>query len=430
MTDLANRKGTGVFDIGLDNSYDFLSEEYAELFESSRATAFQNPLWLDRVYRNLAPQLNADAVVVAVRRRDNGRLAMLLPLLRRRHGALRVIEFADLQVSDYAAPVADDAVFTQIASDRQAREKIRALLKPYDLLRIQKIGETAQPLEQLLGVRRRASMGVSAHAVGLQAPYAQWEAEKISASYRKELDKKRRQLNRKGAVRFECSHDLEFIKSTFHSMREYRKERFNGGDLLQQPRYFDFYLDMALQGKDSGFCRTYTLSIDERPIGGVWGLFHRRQFLVLLLRLRSRHLQESIDRRSDVHRCRARLHRATGYPPRLHDRRRILQAIVRHSAVRHVDDLGCRHAARRGRELRGGKRAVGREGCQGSPEQAGRCNGGVRERRVAAAAARIHLSMKWLVGPAPDQVRESLAARPLCIVVVMGAHKGRPYTAA
>jgi CelD/BcsL family acetyltransferase involved in cellulose biosynthesis len=271
-----------VFEIRLENSHDFLSDEYAELFESSRATAFQHPLWLDRVYRQLAPQLNAEAVVIAIRRRDNGRLAMLLPLLRRRHGALRVIEFADLQVSDYAAPVADDTAFAQIAADRQARERIRALLKPYDLLRIQKIGETAQPLEQLLGVSRRASMGVSAHAVGLQDPYSQWEAENISASYRKELDKKRRQLNRKGAVRFECSRDPEIVKSTFYSMREYRRERFNGRDLLQQPLYFDFYLDMALQGQNSGFSRTYTLSIDERPIGGVWGLFHRRQFLVLL----------------------------------------------------------------------------------------------------------------------------------------------------
>lgn len=65
-------------------------------------------------------------------------------------------------------------------------------------------------------------------------------------------------------------------------MREYRKERFHGRDLLQQPLYFDFYLDIALQGKDAGFSRTYTLSVDERPIGGVWGLFHQRQFLVLL----------------------------------------------------------------------------------------------------------------------------------------------------
>ena len=154
-----------MFEIILESSYNFLSAEYLELFAGSRATAFQHPLWLDRLYGKLAPRLNAEPLVIAARWRHSGRLAMLLPLLRRRHGAVRVIEFADLQVSDYAAPVCDDITFAQIASDREARERICAHLKPYDLLRIQKIGQNAPPLEQLFGVDRRTFMGMSAHAV-------------------------------------------------------------------------------------------------------------------------------------------------------------------------------------------------------------------------------------------------------------------------
>jgi CelD/BcsL family acetyltransferase involved in cellulose biosynthesis len=271
-----------VFEIILESSYNFLSAEYLELFAGSRASAFQHPLWLDRLYAKLARRLNAEPIVITARRRHNGQLAMLLPLLRRRHGAVRVIEFADLQVSDYAAPVCDDITFAQLASDREARERIRAHLKPYDLLRVQKIGQNAPPLEQLFGVDRRTFMGMSAHAVELSAPFSQWQMENIAPSYRKELDKKRRQLNRKGAVRFECARDPELIKSTFYAMREYRKERFEGRDLLQQPLYFDFYMDIALHGGTSGFSRTYTLSVNGQPIGGVWGLFHQGHFLVLL----------------------------------------------------------------------------------------------------------------------------------------------------
>jgi CelD/BcsL family acetyltransferase involved in cellulose biosynthesis len=125
-------------------------------------------------------------------------------------------------------------------------------------------------------------MGMSAHAVRLYGPYSQWRAENITASYRKELDKKQRQLNRKGAVQFACSRDPEVIKSTFYNMRQYRQERFQGRDLLQKPVYFDFYLEVALQGAEDGFSRTYALAIDGHPIGGVWGLHHRHQFLVLL----------------------------------------------------------------------------------------------------------------------------------------------------
>jgi CelD/BcsL family acetyltransferase involved in cellulose biosynthesis len=270
------------FQISLENSFNFLSTEYAELFKGSRATAFQHPLWLDRLYGRLAPRLNAEPIVIVARFRHNGRLAMVLPLMRRRHGALRVIEFADLQVSDYTSPVCDDVTFARIAGDRDACERIRAHLKPYDLLRIQKIGEKAPPLEQLFGIGQRSFMGMSSHAVRLYDPFPQWQSDNITSSYRKELDKKRRQLNRKGAVRFECSRDPELIKSTFYSMREYRKERFEGRDLLQQSLYFDFYLDIAMQGGKNGLSRTYTLSVDGQPIGGVWGLFRQRQFLVLL----------------------------------------------------------------------------------------------------------------------------------------------------
>jgi CelD/BcsL family acetyltransferase involved in cellulose biosynthesis len=230
----------------------------------------------------LAPRLAAEPAVVTIRWRHNGRLAMTLPLLRRRVGVLRAIEFADLQVSDYAAPVCDEVTFARVAADRRARDRIRALLKPYDLIRIQKIADQALPFEQLFGVSRRSSMAMSSHAVRLTQPYSQWRADNIKPSYRKELDKKRRQLDRKGAVRFQCAQEPELIKSTFQAMRAYRRERFGGRDLLQQALYFDFYLDIALHGKDCGLSRTYTISVDEQPIGGVWGLHHQDSFLVLL----------------------------------------------------------------------------------------------------------------------------------------------------
>jgi len=86
-------------------------------------------------------------------------------------------------------------------------------------------------------------------------------------------------------VQFECSSDAAAIKSTFESMRRYRLPRFEHAgdrDLLQQPLYFDFYIDVARSGAASGIARTYTLSIDGRTIAGVMGLAHQGQFLVLL----------------------------------------------------------------------------------------------------------------------------------------------------
>ncbi|MBN4669075.1 cellulose biosynthesis protein CelD, partial [Pandoraea nosoerga] len=47
-------KNDDAFDVCIDDAFDFLSEEYATLFEGSDATAFQHPLWLDSLYRKLA----------------------------------------------------------------------------------------------------------------------------------------------------------------------------------------------------------------------------------------------------------------------------------------------------------------------------------------------------------------------------------------
>jgi CelD/BcsL family acetyltransferase involved in cellulose biosynthesis len=127
-------------------------------------------------------------------------------------------------------------------------------------------------------------MGMSAHAVPLQGNFAAWRAANMAASYCKELDKKSRQLHRKGSVSFECSSNPEAIEATFRKMRDYRRPRFEGrgdGDLLQHQAYFDFYLDIAIRSR-AILSRIYTMSMDGRPIAGVMGLAHGGRFLVIL----------------------------------------------------------------------------------------------------------------------------------------------------
>jgi CelD/BcsL family acetyltransferase involved in cellulose biosynthesis len=274
-----------VFDIALDNSFDFRADEYHALFESSRATAFQHPLWLDHLYCRLAPRLNAEPVIVTARWSRDGRLAMVLPLFRQRHGVMRVLEFADLKVSDYAAPVCDESIFTQLLRDDDACRRIRAALLPYDVLRLQKLRDDALPLDRLLGISSRTSMTMSAHSVPLNGPYETWRAERIDRSYRKELDKKGRQIRRKGDLRFEVWRDPEAVTAAFHKMREYRLPRFQDRedpDLLQTPAYFDFYRELAIEGAATGLSRMYTMSMDGRPISCVWGLADRGRFLTVL----------------------------------------------------------------------------------------------------------------------------------------------------
>jgi CelD/BcsL family acetyltransferase involved in cellulose biosynthesis len=273
-----------LFDIAIEPAFDFASREYAALFAASEATAFQHPLWLAALYGKLLAANDATPLVIVVRRADRS-LAMVLPLLKRRYAALSVVEFADLRVSDFVAPVAARPSFEAILADAALLRRLRSLLKPYDLLRIGKLEATGLPLHRLFGLDEPSRMPTNAYAVPLETDFAAWRERSLDRSYAKELDKKGRQLERKGQVAFDHVRSPADIVQTFAALRIFRRDRFElngGGELLQIPDYFEFYSAIGL-ATESGFSRIYRLSIDGRPIAGAVGLVHRGAFLVVMV---------------------------------------------------------------------------------------------------------------------------------------------------
>lgn len=272
-----------MFDIRIENAFDFRSAEYRLLFESSHATAFQHHLWLSALYERLAPALNAEPLVVVARRAEDGRLAMVLPLMRRRHAGIRLVEFADLGVSDYADVVCEsDETFERLATAPGTQEKIRSLLKPFDIVRIKKVRADGRRIERLFAGASSEPMDVSAHATPLFEPYSAWRAATIPKSYATELARQRRQMERRGDFTFEPVREPPEIASLLRDLRDYRGQRYPG-DVLGQQHYFDFYLDVALAGAPTGFVRLYRIALDGRSLGGTLGLSCRQRFVGLIL---------------------------------------------------------------------------------------------------------------------------------------------------
>lgn len=277
-------KPSTTFDIAIAEAFDFLSADYAALFDGSAATAFQHPLWLDSLYARLAAHAGARPLVVVVRRRASGALAMVLPLLRIRRGPIRTIEFADLRVSDYLAPVCSPETFADLLEDEAACAEIRRLVRPFDLLRMTKLPDGRLPVESLLGAPRRVSMETNTYATVLVAPFEQWRSSALDRSYQKELAKKYRQLQKKGALSFFCCDDTASVSEAMEAMKQYRGPRFQAqgdGDLLQRPEYYGFYSDVAVRGLGS-FVRLYAMKMDGNVIAAVLGLSHRSSFLVIM----------------------------------------------------------------------------------------------------------------------------------------------------
>ena len=74
-------------------------------FRCGHSTIFQHGAWLGAWYGAFAGRPGIEPLLATIRDRATGEVAMFLPLIRRRQKRLRIVEFADLELTDYNAPL-------------------------------------------------------------------------------------------------------------------------------------------------------------------------------------------------------------------------------------------------------------------------------------------------------------------------------------
>ena len=97
----ANRK----FRIRRENSLDNLPTAWLALLENGVSSPFQTQSWLLPWYRIVGAQYSAKPLFVTVADARSGEPLMFFPLCIRPEGKLTIIEFPDLGVADYNAPL-------------------------------------------------------------------------------------------------------------------------------------------------------------------------------------------------------------------------------------------------------------------------------------------------------------------------------------
>lgn len=257
-------------------AFDFMSAEYAELFQRADATAFQHPLWLDRAFRRLTDATNRAPAVLVGRLQSDRRLVFVLPMVRRGPGPFALLDAADLEVGDYNAFVVDRTV----ARNPVAVQQIQRMLSQFNLVRVRKVRDDTSFLWN--SPARVSAMDFMAHEVALAAvPVEGWQSQLLKPDFARFLRSKRKRLAAKGTITFEATCDPAAIRRAFESMRRFRQARWTD-DLLADPRHFEFYLDIALSGH-AGFARTYVLSVGDRILSVLFGIRHAGRFCFLLM---------------------------------------------------------------------------------------------------------------------------------------------------
>jgi len=272
-------------EVAVEPDFDFRSDEYCSLHSRSNATAFQAALWLDILYREVAPAFEAEPVIVTVRAAHNGELLLVLPLVRRRHHQVTFIEFADFGVCDYLRPIYDPADQPLLTGDVTLPGRIAALLS-CDIVLLTKVHDYDALLDSLFPQAQVRQMRLSAHPVRLSKDWDQWRSSALPAGFRRDLEIKRRRVAKRGDPVLTLVEDRREIVRVFEALREFRAQRFGErkvNDILENDALFSFYRTIAIRGVNSGLTRTYCLYLSGVPCGVAFGLLHRKAFHLLLL---------------------------------------------------------------------------------------------------------------------------------------------------
>ncbi len=216
------------------------------------STPFQNGAWIASWYRNLGTRSNIVPLILLVRRTMSGELAAIVPLVTRMAGLRRVIEFADLGITDYNAPLLLAAAPT-IATDAAAmlRVVVGKLASEGDILHLTKmpvqIGDAPNPFALAKDAR---SSALCTNVVRIEGA---WD------EYRRSLDGKvRREFDRCWRVFLRDGDDARFVRP---SSREEAHRLLSQIEILQRNRFAELGLPFALD--EEGCSRFYHELVEE-----------------------------------------------------------------------------------------------------------------------------------------------------------------------
>ena len=269
------------YEIEVLPSFDFEGEEYAALFAKSAVTAFQSPHWLAAFYQKLCPSLGVEPLIIAVR--DNaGSLVMVLPMVRKALSFAKIIQPADLGITDYNQIIASSETLDAASSDQAFKDQLLNALKPFDLLLFRKVRSDSFDVARLFDNAVKINGDSAAHDLPMPMPFDEWKQATLSKSTRKGLDRKRRNIEKEvGPLTFKTLTDAAEIETAFEMLRLERGKKYPG-DILSQSAYYDFYLKVAKEGATSGDAVTIIGQVEGKTLTVDFGLHQDGRHLLLL----------------------------------------------------------------------------------------------------------------------------------------------------
>lgn len=274
------------FDVEIFRDVDAIDADWAALESDAVLTPFQTRAWLIPFYRELAPRLKATPVLVLVRDGMSGRPLMLLPLCARRYYGVMVVQFADLGVSDYNAPIIAKSFNPSAAEWHLLFRKIVTSIRIGSILRFKNLPRQIGGRPNLLVQHGKNSVEMELAAWGLNLPLSidDYTKRVLRPSFAKELAKKRRRTARRGDIEFVVAETATDRQTAFDLLMRQRQERCDEMgriNVLAQESYRRFYQAATVE-TDQSLSRLVLFKVGGEAVGTVFALQHQDGFHVVI----------------------------------------------------------------------------------------------------------------------------------------------------
>lgn len=263
--------------------FDFLSAEYRAFFDLHGTTAFQAPLWQQRLHGRLGPALGAKSKTVVVRHASDGRLMAVLPMATQRAFGVTIAQFADFGTCDYNSAVADRETLRALAADPHFRAALRRAFEGSDLILFRKIRSDDFDMALLFGTSRTSVGEHPAYLCDVGTDFGHWRSKVLRNKFTKELGRLQRQTEREhGSFEHRLAVGEDEIDAAFEFLRQTQAER-QRDSVLNKPEYYSFYRDFAIDGAASGAALTYVSYLAGKPVAVLFGPADRDRFHAVLI---------------------------------------------------------------------------------------------------------------------------------------------------
>ena len=247
--------------------------------DQGSSTPFQDPHWLDAWYQAFFSVDGVEPLIAIISDAATSEQAALLPLVRRLQNGIRIVEFADLALTDYNAPLLGHAAPRDAKAARALWRALLAALRRMpggaDLIRLRKMPVDLEgrpnPLALLDGASP-CSLNGNVVTTGDDFDVYRYSLER---TVRKELERSWRVFARDPAAAFEIITDKNEalrVLAAMEAQQDARMQHLGLNFFLNDETCAGFYRNLVVENVRSGYAVLSALTVGEEVVATLLGI--------------------------------------------------------------------------------------------------------------------------------------------------------------